>query len=169
MVRILEGAGYAVSHSPPDSLAGDVFARLFARPCRILVIAAHGIHAKRAADGRYRSGVVLSDGLLLSAAEIGLMETVPDLVFLSCCHLGKIGSGSDDQRLAASLARELIDMGVRCVVAAGWEVRDDAALSFSETFFTHMTVHGAHFADAIFLARRAGASTTTSASSCAMP
>ncbi|MBP6727545.1 MAG: CHAT domain-containing protein, partial [Thauera sp.] len=55
----------------------------------------------------------------------------------------------------ASLARELIDMGVRCVVAAGWEVRDDAALSFSETFFTHMTVHGAHFADAIFLARRA--------------
>ena len=155
VVRILEGAGYAVSHSPPDALAGDVFARLFARPCRILVIAAHGIHAKRAADGRYRSGVVLSDGLLLSAAEIGLMETVPDLVFLSCCHLGKIGSGSDDQRLAASLARELIDMGVRCVVAAGWEVRDDAALSFSETFFTHMTVHGAHFADAIFLARRA--------------
>ena len=155
VVRILEGAGYAVSHAPPDALAGDVFARLFARPCRILVIAAHGIHAKRAADGHYRSGVVLSDGLLLSAAEIGLMETVPDLVFLSCCHLGKVGSGGDDQRLAASLARELIDMGVRCVVAAGWEVRDDAALSFSEAFFNHMTVHGARFADAVFLARRA--------------
>ncbi len=34
-------------------------------------------------------------------------------------------------------------------------MRDDAALSFSETFFTHMAVHGARFADAIFLARRA--------------
>ena len=155
VVRILEGAGYGVSYSPPDALAGDVFTRLFARPCRILVIAAHGIHAKRGADGRYRSGVVLSDGLLLTAAEIGLMETVPDLVFLSCCHLGKIGTGAEDQRLAASLARELIDMGVRCVVAAGWEVRDDAALNFSETFFNQMAVQGARFADAIFLARRA--------------
>ena len=155
VVRILEGAGYSVAHSPPDSLAGDVFARVFARPCRILVVAAHGIYAKRGADGRYRSGVVLSDGLLLSAAEIGLMETVPDLVFLSCCHLGKIGLGEADQRLAASLARELIDMGVRCVVAAGWEVRDDAALTFAETFFNQMAVQGARFADAVFLARRA--------------
>ena len=155
VVRILEGAGYGVSHAPPDALAGDVFARLFARPCRILVIAAHGIYAKRGADGHYRSGVVLSDGLLLSATEIGLMEIVPDLVFLSCCHLGKIGSGEGDQRLAASLARELIDMGVRCVVAAGWEVRDDAALSFSETFFNQMAAQGARFADAVFLARRA--------------
>ena len=155
VVRILEGAGYNVSHAPPDALAGDVFSRLFARPCRILVVAAHGIYAKRGADGHYRSGVVLSDGLLLSAAEIGLMEIVPDLVFLSCCHLGKIGTGEGDQRLAASLARELIDMGVRCVVAAGWEVRDDAALSFSETFFNQMAVRGARFADAVLLARQA--------------
>ncbi|ENO87204.1 CHAT domain-containing protein [Thauera linaloolentis] len=157
VARILEGAGYVVKHSPPDSLASDVFAHLFARPCRILAIAAHGIYAKRGADGRYRSGVVLSDGLLLSATEIGLLETVPDLVFLSCCHLGRIGGGEAEagQRLAASLARELIDMGVRCVVAAGWEVRDDAALSFAETFFNQMAVQGARFADAVFVARRA--------------
>jgi hypothetical protein len=30
--------------------------------------------------------------LLLTAAEIRAMETVPELVFLSCCHLGKIDS-----------------------------------------------------------------------------
>lgn len=159
VVRILEAAGYTVSHAPPDSRAPEVFARLFARPCRILAIAAHGIYARRGADGRYRSGVVLSDGLLLSAAEIGLMETVPDLVFLSCCHLGRIGEGESGQRLAASLARELIDMGVRCVVAAGWEVRDDAGLTFAETFFTHMAVRGARFADALFAARIAALDT----------
>ncbi|HRP66152.1 MAG TPA: CHAT domain-containing protein [Thauera sp.] len=153
VLRVLEGAGYTVSHAPPDARAGDVYARLFARPCRVLVIAAHGIHARRAADGSYRSGVVLSDGLLLSAAEIGLMETVPDLVFLSCCHLGKVGTEQGGQRLAASLARELIDMGVRCVVAAGWEVRDDAALTFSEHFFKAMAVDGARFGDAIHAAR----------------
>lgn len=153
VLRVLEGAGYTVSHAPPDARAGDVYARLFARPSRVLVIAAHGIHARRAADGSYRSGVVLSDGLLLSAAEIGLMETVPDLVFLSCCHLGKVGTEQGGQRLAASLARELIDMGVRCVVAAGWEVRDDAALTFSEHFFKAMAVDGARFGDAIHAAR----------------
>jgi hypothetical protein len=41
-------------------------------------------------DGRRRTGVVLSDGLLITAAEIQAMETVPELVFLSCCHLGKV-------------------------------------------------------------------------------
>src|SRR5690606_37625664 len=127
---------------------------LFARPYRVLVIAAHGIYGKRGADGFHRSGVVLSDGLVLSAAEIGLMETVPDLVFLSCCHLGKVGvQDTTSQRLGASLARELIDMGVRCVVAAGWEVRDDAARTFSETFFERMTSRGTRFADALYEAR----------------
>jgi CHAT domain-containing protein len=153
--RILETAGYAVSRVPPDSMAGDVFSKLFARPHRIVAIAAHGIYGKRGADGQYRSGVVLSDGMLLSAAEIGLMETVPDLVFLSCCHLGKVGAYEGGNRLAASLARELIEMGVRCVVAAGWEVRDDAALTFASTFFTRLAVDGARFGEAVFRARQA--------------
>ncbi len=121
------------------------------------MISAHGIHARRAADGSYRSGVVLSDGLLLSASEIGLMETVPDLIFLSCCHLGKIGpeAGAGSHRLAYSLSRELIDMGVRCVVAAGWEVDDSAARTFTETFFDQMTRHNAAFGEAVTVARGA--------------
>lgn len=153
---ILEGAGYQIAYAPPDSRAADVFTRLFAQPCRVLVISAHGIYGRKTADGSYRSGVVLSDGLLLSAAEIGLMETVPDLVFLNCCHLGKIGPelGSGSNRLAYSLSRELIEMGVRCVVAAGWEVRDDAGQTFAETFFEQMAVAGANFGNAIHVARR---------------
>jgi hypothetical protein len=83
------------------------------------------------------------------------METVPDLVFLSCCHLGKVGANEGGNRLAASLARELIDMGVRCVVAAGWEVQDEAALTFAETFFTALAREGARFGDAVFRARQA--------------
>lgn len=153
---ILEGAGYQIAYAPPDSRAADVFTRLFAQPCRVLVISAHGIYGRKAADGSYRSGVVLSDGLLLSAAEIGLMETVPDLVFLNCCHLGKIGPelGDGSNRLAYSLSRELIEMGVRCVVAAGWEVRDDAGQTFAETFFEQMAIAGANFGNAIHVARR---------------
>lgn len=153
---ILEGAGYHIAYAPPESQAADVFTRLFAQPCRVLAITAHGIYGRKAADGSYRSGVVLSDGLLLSAAEIGLMETVPDLVFLNCCHLGKVGPevGAGSNRLAYSLSRELIEMGVRCVVAAGWEVRDDAGQAFAEVFFEQMAVAGASFGNAIHTARR---------------
>lgn len=151
VTRVLSEVGYEVTFVPPDAQAADVFTRLYARPYRLLMVSAHGIHGKRAADGTCRSGVVLSHGLLLTAAEIGQMENVPDLVFLNCCHLGKIGTGSS--RLAASLARELIDMGVRCVVAAGWEVHDGAARTFIETFFEQMTQRNASFGEAITVAR----------------
>ena len=151
VARVLSEVGYEVAFVPPDAQAADVFTRLYARPYRILMVSAHGIHGKRAADGTCRSGVVLSNGLLLTAAEIGQMENVPDFVFLNCCHLGKIGTGSS--RLAASLARELIDMGVRCVVAAGWEVHDGAARTFIETFFEQMTQRNASFGEAITVAR----------------
>ena len=135
--------------------ASTVFQRLLAQPYRVLVINAHGVFGKRAVDGSYRSGVVLSDGLLLSAAEISLMESVPDLVFLNCCHLARSGVGGNGNRLAAGLSRKLIEMGVRCVVAAGWEVRDDAAQTFAETFFERMAVRGEPFGEAIFQARNA--------------
>ena len=154
VAQVLEGAGYDVARVEPGADASTVFTALFARAHRVLVIAAHGVFARQASDGSYRSGVVLSNGLLLGAAEIGLMESVPDLVFLSCCQLGQIGSGAGaGHRLAYSLARELIEMGVRCVVAAGWEVDDTAARTFSETFFRRLARDGSDFADAVFDAR----------------
>jgi CHAT domain-containing protein/pimeloyl-ACP methyl ester carboxylesterase len=154
---VLEREGYQVSVSPSGADAGDVFRKLFARPYRILAISAHGMHQVRARDGTWRSGVVLSNGLLLSAAEMGLMEVVPELVFLNCCHLGKMDetdrAAAGSNRLAYSLARELIEMGARCVVASGWEVDDAAGLTFAETFFDRM-LRGASFGQAIFEARK---------------
>ncbi|CAA6808791.1 MAG: Unknown protein [uncultured Thiotrichaceae bacterium] len=139
----------------PADTALDVLNILFKKPYRILMIAAHGesrIKARR--DGKERTGVVLSDGIMLTAAEIGQMEVVPDLVFLNCCHLAK----TDNQpraynRLAYSLSRELIEMGVRCVIAAGWAVNDDAALTFSGTFFESFT-EGDTFGKAVWKARK---------------
>ena len=64
------------------------------------------------------------------------MRTVPELVFVNCCHLGR---GDADQLLnydraefASGVAGALIEIGVRCVVAAGWAVDDDAASVFAE-------------------------------------
>ncbi|MGS0758650.1 CHAT domain-containing protein, partial [Roseateles sp. GG27B] len=67
--------------------ASDVLAKLYAKPWRLLHISAHGVFDLMHVDGRCRSGVLLSDGLLITAAEIAAMETVPELVFLNCCHL----------------------------------------------------------------------------------
>ena len=151
---LLAECGYEVTYGEGLE-ALDVFARLFHQPWRILALAAHGVFRIVARDGRPRSGVVLSDGLLLTAAEVGQMEIVPELVFLNCCHLGAMTVRSETaNRLAYSLARELIEIGVRCVVVAGWQVNDEAAKVFATTFFDGFVRRCQPFGPAVFAARR---------------
>ncbi len=156
--EVLECRHYDVEYAASGTAARDVFATLFRQPYRILAIAAHGVYRVNDQAGVARTGVVLSDGLLLTAAEIGQLELVPDLVFLNCCHLGQMQTlpwEPEMNRLAYSLARELIEMGVRCVVAAGWAVDDEAALTFSRTFFESFVGDGEAFGPAVHKARRA--------------
>ena len=139
-----------------DQKAIDIVNRLYQHPYRVLHIAAHGVFDEKHIDGTTRSGVVLSDGLLITAAEIGAMEVVPDLVFLNCCHLGKVDRApAAFNRLAYSVARELIEMGVRAVVVAGWAVDDDAASLFAETFYRGLLGDRKPFGEAVFGARKA--------------
>lgn len=151
----------AGSDAPPPRgganavMAGDVLAALYRRPWRVLHIAAHGVFHQLHADGRYRSGVLLSDGLLITAAEIAAMEVVPELVFLNCCHSGQVDAGRDSNKLAASVARELIGIGVRCVIVAGWAVNDQSALRFGDRFYKELLGTRKQFGDAVFAAREA--------------
>ena len=153
----LNGLGYVVPPLGDDARAIDVFAKLYHQPYRILHISAHGVFALRHRDGRLRSGVVLSDGLLITAAEVSAMESVPEVVFLNCCHLGTVDrpTGRGANKLAASVARELIDIGVRCVVVAGWAVDDANAAIFGRTFYKELLLHRRSFGDAVFRARLA--------------
>ena len=148
---------YQVTFVPPGSEAIDVMTRLFRGQYRILMVAAHGVFQASTKDGSLRTGVVLSNGVLLTAAEVGQLEVVPEVAFLNCCHLGKVDNApvlpTDVNRLAYSLARELIEIGVRCVVVAGWAVDDQAANTFAQTFFDEM-VDGSRFGDAVHAARR---------------
>jgi hypothetical protein len=98
--------------------------------------------------------VLLSDGLLITAAEIAAMEIVPELVFLNCCHLGQVDTGKGGNKLAASVARELIEIGVRCVVVAGWAVNDESAQIFGQSFYEHLLLRRLPFGDAVFKARK---------------
>ncbi|HZP87970.1 MAG TPA: CHAT domain-containing protein, partial [Burkholderiales bacterium] len=156
VVNVLRGLGYDVSREiGKDRLASDVMAALYRKPYRILHISAHGVFDLRHRDGRSRSGVLLSDGLLITAAEIAAMETVPELVFLNCCHLGQIDVGRDANKLAASVSRELIEIGVRCVIVAGWAVNDENASLFGQSFYEQLLLQRQPFGDAVFQARQA--------------
>ncbi|HSF48089.1 MAG TPA: CHAT domain-containing protein, partial [Burkholderiales bacterium] len=157
---LLKRNQWNVNHNEERPSALDVLNRLFDRPYRILHLAGHGYFEQAgAADGKGRSGMLLEDGVYLTAVEIAKMRQVPDLVFLNCCHLGEIGaeapprgSATAYNKLAASISRELIEMGVRAVVAAGWAVRDDAAKAFARTFYEEM-LHGRSFGRALREAR----------------
>ena len=143
---------------PPGATARDVFAALFERPYRIIHLAGHGEYRPATGKTRERSGMVLENGVFLTAAEVRKMAQVPELVFLNCCSIGQTGPEPVDvpyrpyNRLAAGISRELIEMGVRAVVAAGWAVRDDAALVFAEKFYDEM-LNGATFGRALMQAR----------------
>ncbi|MGB0847446.1 MAG: DUF7379 domain-containing protein [Thiolinea sp.] len=167
VTNTLKNSGYEVEtlfpkqvSDEPSHTAIQVFNTLFKKPYRILMIAAHGeVNVMSRRDGKRRTGVVLSDGVMLTAAEIGQMEVVPDLVFLNCCHLSKLDNSvqnaesSSYNRLAYSVSRELIEMGVRCVIAAGWAVNDSAANTFSTHFFECFT-SGQPFGKAVWEARK---------------
>jgi tetratricopeptide (TPR) repeat protein len=87
------------------------------------------------------------------------MRTVPELVFLNCCHLAGREAASvleryDRAAFAANIAEELIKAGVRCVIAAGWAVEDEPAKQFATRFYGAL-LGGARFIDAVAAARAA--------------
>jgi tetratricopeptide (TPR) repeat protein len=149
--EILHEGGFEVDEPLSQPSALELLADLYEKPYRILHLAGHGDYKPAlGTDENARSGLVLDNGLFLTAVEVKQMQQVPELVFLNACHIGQTGpedppgstaAGSQSvefNRLAASISRELIEMGVRAVVAAGWAVRDDAARDFAETFYRAM-------------------------------
>lgn len=112
-------------------------------------------------------GVVLKGDVYVGANEVRAMRKVPELVFLNCCYLGKFsadqlagGAAREPFTLAqrpvfaAGVADELIRVGVRCVIAAGWPIDDAAAKAFATTFYEQL-FDGSAFIDAVHAARRA--------------
>ncbi|MBS1189198.1 MAG: hypothetical protein H6R10_990 [Rhodocyclaceae bacterium] len=172
-----QGNGTGMEVRRPDTPAPkDVISALFDGEYRVLHLAGHGVykHPLRYRVGcdervRHVSGMVLAaektspDGteklVLLTPGEVHQMSSVPELVFINCCHLGAIepGTSQDLSRhstLAANLATEFIRIGVRAVVAAGWAVDDAAAACFAESFYGAM-IRGSTFGDAVRRAREA--------------
>lgn len=154
VLTLLDQHGYTCEPSIEEENGVDIINKLYRHPYRLLHIAGHGVFEHRTRQGEHRTGVVLSGGLLITAAEIEAMEVVPELVFLNCCHLGTVKNEPVAfNRLAASVAGQLIEMGVRAVVACGWAVDDQPAMAFADSFYREM-LNGTPFGAAVFLARK---------------
>ena len=135
--------------------ASSIIQALHRQPWRVLHLAGHGVFEHTTADGQTVTGIAMSDGLFLTAAEIGQMRQVPELVFINACHLAQLPADMryPQNKLAASLAEALIGMGVRAVIAAGWAIEDRAAALFSNTFYAAL-LRGETLGEAIHQARR---------------
>ncbi|HEX2120503.1 MAG TPA: CHAT domain-containing protein, partial [Thermoanaerobaculia bacterium] len=149
VARVLGSAGYD-TRMHIRATASEVQTALFARPYRILHLAGHGIYR---ADRPAESGMVLGNNVYLTPCQLRQLRTVPDLVFINCCFLGGINRSAN--ALAASVAEELINMGVKAIVAAGWAVDDSAAVTFASTFYEEMLERRSKFGDAVRSARNA--------------
>lgn len=109
--------------------------------------------------GNKVTGMVIGENQFLTPVEIHQMPYTPAFVFINCCHLGKINGIRQpymERRyyLAANLATQFIEQGVKAVIAAGWAVDDSAALTFAETFYEGF-FNGTSFGDAVQKARAA--------------
>jgi CHAT domain/Lecithin:cholesterol acyltransferase len=135
-----------------DEDATTIVNTLMSRNWRILHVAGHGAPGPT-------GGVVLSDGVFLGLREIASLRTVPELVFINCCHLAErepdlVRETFDRTSFAAGMAEGLIALGVRCVVVAGWVVEDEPARVFATTLYRELLV-GRPFIGAVAQAREA--------------
>ena len=158
--------------SQADDEAGTQWAEidnlLHAAPYRVVHVAAHGIFDP---DEPNRSGVVTGVGPhhRLTAIDFRSMSVQPDLIFLNCCHLGRLEAGDDEDKLeswldseqlrqphklAATVATQLMQNGVKAVVVAGWEVDDQAAAAFADRLYRCL-LDAEPFGDAVRKARTA--------------
>ena len=155
-----------------DARHTEILESLHQQRWRILHLAGHGAHdylaeeeqtidcdacgLPRPTGRKAMSGMVIGKGVLLTPGDVEQMRSVPELVFINCCHLGRTRSQQKRSfpALAANLGVQFIRMGVKAVVAAGWAVDDDAAKTFASEFYERMLA-GDAFGEAVQAARRA--------------
>ena len=149
----LENVGY-----PTTQLIGtdaeSIVKNFFCNDYTIIHLAGHGVFNPKFPK---KSGMVIGKDIFLTVFEIQQMPVVPELVFVNCCHLGY--SNAEDEKfyrdrykLAANIGTQLISIGVKAVIAAGWAVNDAAALDFAHVFYSSMFSEY-NFGDAVKNAR----------------
>jgi tetratricopeptide (TPR) repeat protein len=135
----------------------EICRQLFTEAWDIIHISAHGVLNQNVVgpDGklRKRTGVILGAGVVLTPSALAKLPVSPGVAFVNCCYLGSMDLEGRPE-FAANVAAELMKLGARCVIAAGWAVKDDVAKLFGDTFYQAM-LEGDSFGNATLRARQA--------------
>lgn len=152
--KLMEDNGFE-RVSSLNEVSSEIIKKLFKTDYKIIHLAGHGIFDK---ENPGNSGMVIGNDVFLSVREIKQLSNVPEMVFINCCHLGKTDfsaevDSSQRYKLAANLGTQLIEIGVKVVIAAGWAIDDTAALEFTKYFYKCM-FDGCNFGDSVKYARK---------------
>ncbi|MFM9984964.1 MAG: CHAT domain-containing protein [Flavobacteriales bacterium] len=155
VTQMFAGQAYEVT-SLINSDSNEITKKISPWPHRIIHIAAHGHYDLNNVNMR---GLVIGKEKFMRTNDITALNYVPEMIFVNACYLGQMNEeaeriSEERYRLAANIGTELIKMGVKAVVVAGWAVDDAAALYFAEIFYKEM-FSGATFSDALREARSA--------------
>ena len=150
--RILQAHGYETTPRIQEPFK-EIFKKLYDE-YKIIHIASHGV-IDYGEDKK--TGILLSNNIVLTAAEINQISSTPELVFVNSCYMGDVNSEKEEYfrgkyKLAANIGVQFIENGVKAVVVAGWAVDDAAAKRFAEVFYDRMLA-GEIFAEAVKAAR----------------
>lgn len=153
VVELLRKDGFTITQLIGSDASPDRVVPELLRAWRILHIAAHGVVDYQAPGSTDKvTGVVLDGDVFITPAEINCIRSMPELVFINCCHLGQT-LRTPFHELAANIGTQFIKNGARAVVAAGWAVDDGAARTFATRFYKDM-LDGMEFGDAVLRARQ---------------
>lgn len=165
VLEALRDCGWAVMPSRRDE-PGEIIVKQFGRGYGIVHYCGHGVaDVRRYTKGfdqpqmiddpeNAQSGMVLGNGVFLTAETLESLRELPRLAFINCCHLGAIQEREPSHQIAAHFAEKLILMGVPCVIAAGWAVDDLTAAVFAQSFYRAF-LRGRTFGESVKLAREA--------------
>lgn len=151
---LLKNQGYETTPRIKEPFK-EIFKKLYDE-YKIIHIASHGV-IDYGEDKK--TGILLSNNIVLTAAEIDQISSTPELVFVNSCYMGEVNANKEEyfrekHKLAANIGVQFIENGVKAVVVAGWAVDDSAAKRFAEVFYDKMLA-GEMFAEAVKAARRA--------------
>ena len=99
--------------------------------------------------------MVLEGDMLLTTYEMSILPQTPEFVFINCCYSSKnVLHHTKFHKFAANIGTQLINAGVKVVVAAGWAIDNDAAIIFAKELYKSL-FEGIAFGEAVKIARAA--------------
>ena len=91
-------------------------------------------HGTFDAEDPSNSGWVFGKDLILSAREVFQLRRVPRVVFANACFSAGLPTIESNRKLAG-LAEAFFDRGIENYIGSGWQVSDEHAIKFAQTFY----------------------------------